>query len=107
MRHDFFVDGVAFREPGGAVRAGEAAFVGEPEAAVEGDPEHDFGVDEVLLLVAHFPDGHVGVWECVRGWELMMEAGQVPSQIVRTKSRISRTATHWSQVTGLPYLLYK
>lgn len=55
-RHDVLVELVADREPFGAVGAWPAPFVGEPEAAVEGDPEHYFGVDEVLLFVADFPD---------------------------------------------------
>ena len=48
-------------QPDGAVGAGETALLGEAETAIEGDPEHDFGVDEVLFFVAHFPDGHVGL----------------------------------------------
>jgi len=54
--HDFFVERITDGEPQSAVRAGQTAFVGKPEAAVEGHPEHDFGVDEILLFVADFPD---------------------------------------------------
>jgi len=115
--HDLLVERVADGEPEGAVRAGQAALVGQADAAVKGHPEHDLGVDEVLLLVANFPDGHVGIWMDVsrlatlensiqrltfvdRGhkvWKyvsrcLVMRECEIP--------KISRTATHCSHVTA-------
>ena len=63
------------------LEARERALVREAQAAVDRDPEHDFGVGEVALHVAHFPDGEVGVvavlddvcgglgWREALGWE--------------------------------------
>jgi len=62
--HDVFVDLIANSEPFASVWAWETALLGKAETTVEGNPEHDFGVDEILFLVANFPDRHVGV--CLR-----------------------------------------
>lgn len=62
LLHDALVEIVSCFHPLGAVGAGEASLFCQAEAAVKGNPEHDLRVSKVLLVVADFPDGHVGIF---------------------------------------------
>ena len=55
LRHDLLVDPVARFRPAIAIGR-ERALVGETQCAVERDPGHQLGVDEMLLAAAHLPD---------------------------------------------------
>ncbi len=59
--HDLFVEGFFRVEPFRPVRAGQIALFGEAKATVKGYPQHDLGIGEVLLVVSHLPDRHVGL----------------------------------------------
>ena len=54
LRHDLLVHLVTHPEPAAAV-AGEGAFVGQTDAAIQGDPAHQLRIDEMLAAAAHFP----------------------------------------------------
>lgn len=48
LHHHFLVDRVSSLQPLRSLRKRKRTLVGEPESSINGDPEHDFGVEEVL-----------------------------------------------------------
>ena len=61
MCHDLVVKGVSVLHPFEALGAWEAPLLRQSDGSIEGNPEHDFRVDEILLPATYLPDGHVGV----------------------------------------------
>ncbi len=67
LGHDLLVEFVTNSEPLVTLRAWQASLLGETEASIEGDPEHNLGVCVILLSAANFPDRHVRIWQVLAG----------------------------------------
>src|ERR1700693_4665232 len=60
LSHHFFVDTIPFAHPL-CVVGGKSTLVGQPDAAIQGNPVHDFRVDKMFLAIAHLPN--TGIWK--------------------------------------------
>lgn len=120
LSHNVFVDFITSFKPLSPVRTRETALLCQPKTTIKRNPEHYFGVGVILLSAPNFPDGHIRFC-IVLAKNMQFEFGLYPSRWSRHNlqtcqprtlqrlfaylPKISRTATHCSHVTGLPYLL--